>query len=241
LGILATPSDYGITGRLNYTGYRFTSNLSHNFALSRNEDESIGNLTRLTFGTALVFADGHFGWSRPINNSFALVTRNENLRDQQIGINPSGGSYTAQADSLGSAVVPDLQPYQVSNLRIDAPELPLGYNLGSDIYHLLPSYKSGTLIRVGTDATIFLRGVLLDANGKTVSLESGEVTSLSDPNWKPVTLFTNKAGKFALEGFKPGRYELRLFTNQQNPMRFEIPSGLAGVYDIGTLQISTSL
>lgn len=241
LGILATPSNYGITGRLNYTGYRFTSNLSHNFALPRNEDESIGNLTKLTFGTALVFADGHFGWSRPVNNSFALVTRNENLRDQQIGINPSGGSYTAQANNLGPAVVPDVQPYQVSNLRIDAPELPLGYNLGSDIYHLLPSYKSGTLIRVGTDATVFLRGVLLDANGKPISLQSGEVTSLSDPNWKPLTLFTNKVGKFALKGFKPGRYELRLFSNQQNPLRFEIPSGQAGVYDIGKLQISTSL
>lgn len=241
LGILASPRDYGITGRLNYTGYRFTSNLSHNFALPRNEDESIGNLTRLTFGTALVFADGHFGWSRPVNNSFALVTRNENLRTQQIGINPSGGSYTAKVDNLGPAVVPDLQPYQVSNLRIDAPELPLGYDLGSGVYHLLPSYKSGTLIRVGTDATVFLRGVLLDANGKPISLQSGEVTSLSDQHWKPVTLFTNKAGKFALEGFKPGHYELRLFTNQQNPVRFEIPSGQAGVYDIGTLRIPTSL
>ena len=28
------------------------------------------------------------------------------------------------------AVVPDLQPYQVSTINIDAPNLPLGYDLG---------------------------------------------------------------------------------------------------------------
>jgi len=242
LGILSTPNDYSLTGRLDYTGYRFTANLSHNFNLPRAEDESIGNLTRLTFGTALVFADGHFGWSRPVNNSFALVIPNNNLRGKIIGINPSGSGYTARADNLGSAVVPNLSSsYYVSKLQIEAPDLPLGYDLGPEVYNLLPSYKSGTLIRVGTEATVFVRGILLDTNGKPVPLQAGEVTSLSDPKWKPVILFTNKAGKFALEGFKPGRYELRLFTNQQSPISFEIPSGQAGVYDIGTLQVSTSL
>jgi outer membrane usher protein len=165
------------------------------------------------------------------------VIRNENFRSQQVGINPNAGGYTARADNLGPAVVPDLQPYQVSTLRIDAPNLPLGYDVGRNVYHLLPSYRSGTLIRVGTEATVFIRGVLVDAKGEPVSLQAGEIVSLSDPNWKQVTLFTNKAGKFALEGFKPGRYELRLFINQQHPIPFEIPSGKAGVYDLGTLKV----
>jgi hypothetical protein len=38
--------------------------------------------------------------------------------------------------------------------------MPLGYNLGKTVYSFLPSYKSGTLITVGTDSTIFLRGIL---------------------------------------------------------------------------------
>ena len=75
-----------------------------------------------------------------------------------------------------------------------------------------------------------------DAKGEPVSVQAGEVISLSDPKWKPLTLFTNKAGKFALEGLKPGRYELRLFGNQENPIRFEIPSDKTGVYDIGILK-----
>ena len=237
VGALLGSNNYGITGRLDYTGYRFTTNLSHNFNILGGENESIGNLTKLTFGTALVFADGHFGWSRPVNDSFALVVPNQNLRGQIIGINPSGGGYTARADNLGSAVVPDLSSYYVSSLRIDAPNLPLGYDLGREIYNLLPSYKSGTLISVGTEATVFLRGVLLDANGEPVALQAAEVRSLSDPNWQPVTLFTNKVGKFALEGFKPGRYELRINNNQQNVIRFEVPPKQTGIYDIGPLKI----
>lgn len=237
VGALVGSNNYGITSRLDYTGYRFTTNLSHDLNILGGKNESIGNLTKLTFGTALVFADGHFGWSRPINNSFALVVPNQNLRGQIIGINPSGGGYTARADSLGPAVVPDLSSYSVSSLRIDASDLPLGYDLGREIYNLLPSYKSGTLIRIGTEATVFLRGVLLDAKGEPVGLQAAEVRSLSDPNWQPVTLFTNKVGKFALEGFKPGKYELRLNSNQQNVIHFEVPPKQTGIYDIGPLKI----
>ncbi|MBN3881041.1 MULTISPECIES: carboxypeptidase-like regulatory domain-containing protein [unclassified Nostoc] len=115
--------------------------------------------------------------------------------------------------------------------------MPLGYDLGREIYNLLPSYKSGTLIRIGTEATVFLRGVLLDANGEPVALQAAEVRSLSDPNWQPVTLFTNKVGKFALQGFKPGKYELRLNSNQQNVIHFEVPPKQTGIYDIGPLKI----
>lgn len=238
VGVATSPDGYGLTGRLDYTGYRAIADLSNNFALPGNgSDVGIGNTTRLTFGTALVFTDGYFGWSRPVSNSFALVIPHKNLEGRIVGINPGGDSYIARADKLGPAVVPDLESYYVSTLRIDTPDLPLGYGLGPETYNLLPSYKSGTLIRVGTEATVFLRGTLLHASGEPVSLQTGEITSLSDSKWKPITLFTNKAGRFAVEGFKPGRYEFRLFTNQQAVIRFEVPPGQAGLYDIGTLRV----
>ncbi|MHC5614681.1 MAG: hypothetical protein ACYTXA_27785 [Nostoc sp.] len=78
---------------------------------------------------------------------------------------------------------------------------------------------------------------MLDANGEPVAFQAAQVKSLSDPNWQPVTLFTNKVGKFALQGFKPGKYELQMNNNQQNVIRFEIPPKQTGIYDIGTLKI----
>lgn len=225
------------TGQLSYTNYRGRVDISH--ALSTLDDGSSSNKTKLTFGTALVFADGYFGWSRPVENSFALVVPHHNLEGQTIGINPAINGYTARIDRLGSGIVTNLQPYNVSNIKIDSSNLPLGYDIGKEYYTILPSYKSGTLIRVGTDATVFLKGRLLSVDGKAVALQSGKIISLSDPNWQTLTLFTNKAGKFALPGLKPGSYEMHLLGDLQQVARFEIPVNQAGLYDIGTLTIST--
>ena len=152
---------------------------------------------------------------RPVNGSFVLAVPHPTLQDRVIGINPSGlGGYAAQIDWAGVAVLPDLSAYQISKLRIDAPSLPVGYDLGTTNYAVLPTYKSGTVIKIGTDATVFLRGTLRNAKDEPLSLLSGEIISLSDPNWKPLQLFTNRAGKFALTGLKSGRYELRMYTKR---------------------------
>nr|WP_238360974.1 fimbria/pilus outer membrane usher protein [Iningainema tapete] len=226
-----------VSSQLSYTNYRGNIDIAH--ALYTLDDGSISNKTKLTFGTAIVFADGYFGWSRPVENSFALVVPHHNLEGRTIGINPAINGYNARIDSLGPGIIPNLQPYNVSNIKIDSSNLPLGYNLGKEYYAVLPSYKSGTLIRVGTDATVFLKGKLVSVDGKAVALQSGKIISLSDPNWQTLTLFTNKAGKFALPGLKPGYYEMRLLGDLQQAVRFEIPANQAGLYDIGTLTFST--
>jgi outer membrane usher protein len=88
----------------------------------------------LTFGTALAFADGYFAWSRPVDNSFALVVPYSNFKGQRIGINPTGKSYFGLIDNLGSGVISNLRPYNISNLIIDSSKIPLGYDLGKNFY-----------------------------------------------------------------------------------------------------------
>lgn len=31
----------------------------------------------VVFGTALIYADGHFAWTRPVTDSFVIVARNQ--------------------------------------------------------------------------------------------------------------------------------------------------------------------
>ncbi len=231
---LSPPSD-DFTGRLSYNGYRGNLELSQDALFSRNGQ--ITNTTRLDFGTSLVFADGYFGISRPVNGSFVLAVPHPTLQGRVIGINPNGiGGYTAQIDWAGVAVLPDLSAYQVSKLRIDAPSLPLGYDLGTTSYSVLPTYKSGTVLRIGTDATIFLRGTLRNAKDEPLSLLTGEVVSLANPDLPPLQLFTNRAGKFALTGVKPGRYELRMYSDPPVVFSIDIPEGKTGLYDLGILR-----
>jgi len=224
------PSYTGAIIGLDYRGFLGNLNLSHNYDQSRQE-------SNLSFGTALVYADGHFGWTRPVTDSFVMVARNDNFADQLVTVNPGLYGAIAEASSFGPAVVPDLSSYTVTTIRVDAPNMPLGYDLGKTVYSLLPSYKSGMVITVGTEATVFLRGILKNSQDQPIGLQAGQVTSLSDPSWEPVTLFTNKVGKFALLGLKPGRYELKLFTEPPQSTQFEIPADKTGIFDLGNLTI----
>lgn len=228
---------YELSGRLTYTDYRFDLGLTHDIAWPSQSEAATSNTTRLTFGTALVFADGHFGWSRPITNSFVLVVPRDRWRGQTIGVNPNQDGYRAVVDGFGPAVLPDLQPYYVSRVRLEAPDAPLGYDLGTDDYVIMPSYRSGTVIMAGTEASAFVRGVLVDEIGAPLGLQAGEVVSLSNPDWAAQPLFTNRIGRFALLGFTPGRYEIRM--RDRTPLQFEIAPNQEGLIDLGTLQIGS--
>ena len=145
VSLTENPNQRHLAGQLNYTGDRASLGLTQDVLFSAEDRSMVGSTTHLRVGTAIVFADGHFGWSRPIPNSFALVVRQGDLRGQAIGVNPSENGYAARADRLGAAVVPDLQPYNLSPLQVEAPNLPVGVQP----YTLLPTYRSGTVIYVG--------------------------------------------------------------------------------------------
>ncbi|QQE67583.1 hypothetical protein GFS31_42960 (plasmid) [Leptolyngbya sp. BL0902] len=240
LNLNQNGDQYGVLGEMSYTDYRFDIKLGQAWDSTFNPSaatisSATTHATRITFGTALVFADGRFGWSRPVTNSFVLVVPRERWRGQRIGVNPSSNGYGAVVNAFGPAVIPDLQPYYVSRLRLEALEAPLGYDLGPSEWVVWPSYRSGTLILAGTEAAVFGRGVLVDGNGEPLGLQGGEVISLSDPNWPAQGFFTNRLGRFALMGLSPGRYEIRL--RDRAPIEFEILADQSGLVDLGTLAV----
>ncbi len=224
------PGYFGTGLGLTYRGYVADLNLNHDYDQSRHG-------TNFAFGTALVYADGRFGWSRPVRDSFVLFARNSNFADQLVVVNPGLSGPVAEANKFGPAVVPNLSSYTVTRMRVDAPNMPLGYDLGNAVFNLLPTYKSGTVITVGTESTVFMRGTLVNKAGAPIALQTGQVVSLSDPSWIPLTLFTNRAGRFALMGLKPGQYELKLFSDPPLSITFEIPANKTGIYDMGTVTV----
>ena len=237
LGLLSNANNVGITHQTRYQGYRALLNLENTATLPRGGGtRSIEVSSRLTWGTAIVFADGIVGWSRPIDNSFAMIARQGTAEDQLIRINPSLAGESARADGLGAAVLP-IQPYALTTVSLDAPDLPTGYDLGENSYTLFPTYRSGTLITAGTEATVFIRGVIQDNNGDPFSLQRGLIESVSDPDWPDVEIFTNRLGRFASLGLKPGRYIIRILGPKDVFAEFSIPEGTSGVYEISPLRL----
>jgi outer membrane usher protein len=127
-------------------------------------------------------------------------------------------------------VVPNLEPYRIGHIAIDAPALPVGSSLGPASFTVLPAYKSGTLIRVGEAGTVCATGILLHYSGEPVSDAIAELISAEHPGGAPVILMTNRAGRFSAIGLDPGRYALRLSGDRQPSGELVIPPGTRGVY-----------
>jgi outer membrane usher protein len=229
-----SESDYEVSGLVGYTNQRVQANLSSTALLQ--DDAALQGTTSAEVSTALVFAGGKFALSRPVSGAFAIIAPNETVRDYPIEVNPGPYGDQARTSWFGPAVIPNLQAYHVQDIKLIAPTLPVGYSLGAGSFAVLPSYKSGTLLRVGEEGTVSLRGELHFPDGTPVSLVSGELVAVGTLERKTVFLFTNRAGRFGLEAVAPGKYELRLV--DALPVVIEIPAGQHGGYSVGVLTVN---
>jgi outer membrane usher protein len=231
------PQQLGASGSLDYTAYRFTTALAVATVFDREGGGETSQTATFEAATALAFAGGRVAWSRPIAGSFALIERRPVLDGIEVGVNPALDSYAARVDSFGPAVVPSLEPYRVNQLSVDAPDLPAGYSLGPGSYKLLPTYKSGTLIQVGENGTIFLRGTLHGPDGASLAFAIGELVSLDDPQRAPIVLMTNRAGRFGVMGIQAGRYAIRIPGDTPASAALAIPAGTTGTYAAGVVDL----
>jgi outer membrane usher protein len=235
VSVQENPESVGASGTVSYVGNRLTSSVSTTTALDTGGAWAT-QTTALELGTGLAFAGGEVGWSRPVADSFVIVARNPTVAAHDVEVNPALGGYAARADGFGPAVLPNLEPYRVTTVVVRAPTLPTGYSLGSESHVVLPAHKTGTLLRVGEEGTVFLRGSLQHADGKPVAFATGEVTPV-EGSAAPLVLMTNRAGRFSLVGLRPGRYELRLSDGASKPLVIEIPNGTTGLHSTGALVV----
>jgi outer membrane usher protein len=235
LSVNRTADDDLLDGSVTYTGYRFTSRAAQTTTTGRQEGDGHSQRTALNFGTALAFAGGHVAVSRPIADSFVLFPQHPVLSSQDIEVNPVDDKPAARSDLLGMAVLPDMTSYYQHHVVLDAPDLPLGYELGRQIYDVQPTYRSGIVIPVGTGATVLGDGVLVDPGGRPLPLEPGQILSLDTPGQPAIDFFTSRSGRFRVEGLAPGRYRLTLLNTPERAIEFTIPPGSAGRFDLGRL------
>ncbi len=235
--VIKKRNETALTGNMQHQGNRVEVTLRHDLEWPRDTGQSQIKRTSVSIASAMVFAGGHFGLSRPIRDSFAIVVPHTSIGDQTIGVNLFRDSYQSESGLLGPAVVPDLISYQPRTLTIDVPELPLGYNLENDLPNLLPTFRSGTIVPLGGDTNVLLAGVLNIREGELASLETGKLIALDDSQQDARPFFTNRKGKFYIDRLKPGKYQLQLFSFPKDTITIEIPEDTAGIYDIGNIGI----
>ena len=224
-----------LSNRTSYSGNRGNVSLGYDFNEFNSGDNT--NIFNFTGSTSVVFVDGQFGWSKLVNNSFALINPNSVIKDYTIGINKRrNGNFQFSSDRFGPAVYSTLSPYRVQEFDIELPDLPIGYEVNSDGHVLLPSYKSGFLIDLEGKAYLFARGRLVDEDNNPMVHVTAELVPFGKYSEDYTTIFTNKGGYFYAYGLKPGSYKLFLDSEKYEPIIVRIARNTeAGYCKLGTL------
>ena len=210
---------------------------AHSTSYSTDSRSIVDQRTSLRLGTSIAFADGEMALSRPIFDSFAIFAPHRTLDDAPVYLQPNDDEYTARSGTFGGAVATDLSAYAPQLLTYDVPDAPLGYDLGAGLAAILPPYRSGYIINVGSDYSITFTGALLKSNGEPLSLTSALVYEVDAPNRPPIQAFTNRFGKFVAAGLRPGRWRVEAgFGDKLQTYIFAIPADAEGLVRSEPLQ-----
>ena len=227
-----------LEGDIDATANRFRASASHDSRFTELRGSDRVSTTRLGFDTAIAFAGGRFAVGRPVGDSFAILFGHPSLEGRPILAAPGPDGVTARSGALGPALVPNLGSFNTRRLEFDVEDLPTGYDLGEGVFVLQPPFAAGYALQVGSDATITVLGTMVFDDGEPVSLIGGTAVSLDDPDFPPITIFTNRVGRFAVLGVKPGRYELRMLSDPPQTVEIEVPEDTVGLLRAGTLTLS---
>jgi outer membrane usher protein len=233
-----SDSDSGVDATFNYVANRAEIGLSHFGTFDGFFSGVSTDRTSLRVGTSLAVADGNFSIGRPIYDSFAIVTPHRTLQGAEVYVDPTPYGYTARTGALGSAIEPNMSSYNERTITVDAPNAPQGIDLGQGSFRVFPPYRAGYHLVVGSDYSVTAIGRLIGEDGQPVSLVAGTATELAHPDKEPVTLFTNRDGRFGAAGLAPGRWRIEMLTEPRSTYVITIPATAVGVVRLGDVQPS---
>ena len=234
-----SESATGVNASINSVLNRVELGASHQTFFDSDGGEITDQRTSLRAGASLAFADGAVAVSRPIYDSFALVRAHPSLKGAQVYIDPRDQFFSARSGVLGGAVSPELSAYSPRVLTFDAPEAPPGYDLGAGSAQVLPPYRSGYLITVGSDYFVSAVGQLMTESGQPLSLWVGQAIELEHPDHKPIRMFTNASGRFSVQGLRPGRWRIESSDSSSTVYYLDVPADAQGLVRIGVLRPET--
>lgn len=233
----AERTDFGsnVSVNANYFSNRAELGISHFGSFNGDWGSSTSQRTSFRFGTSIAIADGAVAIGRPIYDSFALVKGHKSLKGGKVVVDPTPYGITARSDALGAALMPSLSSYSDRTVTVDVDGAPAGVDIGQGSYKLFPAYRSGYVLQVGSDYHVTAMGTMLDIDGQPVSLVSGKATELAHPDRAPVTVFTNRQGRFGATGLAPGQWRIEMLDSKNSVYVITIPEDAEGVVRVGDI------
>lgn len=236
---------------LEYRDTQFGAQLT---ARNRSDLNNGVNTQRLNvgFNTALACIGNECGFSRPINDSFALVSGPSNQvnpiavksgsnqfeyadDDSDLPIN-----YTGLIKGKGQRAVVPLESYRYQKINIDESTLPDGYDPEKTEFEVFPRYHQGYFIKAGGEPATIVDGILVDASQKPLAYKGGQWTpqGRQGSKGKTIAFFSNKIGRFRMPSVPAGKYKLELFDYpDMRTIVINVPNKKGAVHDVGNIVI----
>lgn len=212
-------SDFSKRGTLglDYFNQRLEGRLAHSSILKENDD--FGQVSQLNFGTGLAFTLKSLSLTRPIDNSFALVSMKRKPAGYSIPIGRDSLNKRAEINFWGPAVLNNLAPYYGSSVNLNLNNLPYGYSVLKDNFKFKPTYKSGVSLNVEVKGEVTLYGYAKYNNKNPASYITGNFYkhSSEEENQKRELIsqfFTGAGGAFNIEQLKEGEYLLEFIDDE---------------------------
>ena len=175
---------------------------------------------------------------RPIYDSFAIVRPHRSLKGANVVVDPTTFGYVAETGALGTATMPGLSSYAERTVPVDIENAPAGTDIGQGTFRLFPGYRSGYLLEVGSDYNVTALGTMLNADGEPVALVSGSAREIAHPERAPVTVFTNRQGRFGAAGLAPGKWRVEMLDDARSVYIIDVPPETQGVLRLGEIRPS---
>jgi outer membrane usher protein len=235
-GNLDIASDtYGLNGSASYAANRADLGIAHGTAYSQTADEISDQRTSFRASTGIAFAGGQFAIGRPVSDGFVIVQPYAGAHDVTIEVEPSPEGYYARSGALGPALYGQVSAHSPRTVIYDAAEAPPGFDVGQGALRLLPPYRAGYLVTVGSDYGVTAIGRLLNAEGEPVTLIAGVAVEQGGEG-RRVEIFTNRQGAFGASGLKAGRWRIEM--PGEPPLIYDlvVPEAPDGVVRAGDLR-----
>ncbi|TMP42896.1 pilus assembly protein PapC [Pseudoalteromonas citrea] len=188
------------------------------------DQQQADSRSSINISTSLGVADGYFGMGATTTAPFAVITKHKTLKnaDVLVNVDRQGRAQTKTTQHMG-ALVELGTGYTSSQLNIDVPEAPLGYDWGPGMYVLVGGAATGHHIQIGSELSYTAIGSLIDDKGMPIAMKRGRVfkkhgLNSNDKAESAIAIFTNRTGRFVVEGISVGNYvvEINGMTGQFN-------------------------
>ncbi|TVQ23800.1 MAG: hypothetical protein EA383_13315 [Spirochaetaceae bacterium] len=205
------------------------------------------NTSSVGLQTAAVFADGAFAMTRPVGDSFVIISTADHVSENTFRVRRGGGpdrDLYIQDESVFFGGVRSHVPQQI-NLEME--EFDPSIDVDELSYVIRPTYRSGIHLVIDPVRRVQARGVLLDAGGNPVTLTVGSASArvespaddaapTTTSETSPLVFFTDETGYFELYDLLPGSYELRVGTEPDLRWVLDVESDGEQAHDAGELR-----